>query len=185
MLVGHKRANLATTPAGSRLALLRLGCAIAVLATFVASCVGTGDRAWGSQRIAIQILDGQPTLLLYSCPEGKPITSVTVVKHDIHADTDKILWQVSRAGATPAAAERVERLTIGKSAAGYQTVTPLVGTLPSTPLDVKLTRVRPDGVVDFETSQLSATALRVDQTWFDGRRSVDLNEFMRVNRKNC
>jgi len=184
-LVGHRRTSSTSTALGALPALLRLACAMAVLATLAASCGGPGEGTWGSQNIAIALVQGQPTLLLYTCQGGNPITSVALVKHDIHADTDEVLWQVTRVPVAPSAAERMESLTIGQSAVGYRILTPLNGTLPTTSLDVELTRSHLEGIVNFKTSQLNATKLRVDQSWFGGRRSVDMNKFMSVNRKNC
>jgi hypothetical protein len=158
---------------------------LAVLATVLgcAGCFLGTDRAFGSQTIGVHLLNGSPAVLLYSCP-GHPVTTLTITKHDIHARTEEVVWEIERTSAA-AGAESVEDVPIGQAPAGYRTVVPLSAPLPPTPLDAGVTRRRPQGVVMFKVADLKEGSLRVDGSWFSQHKSVDRDRFLGVNRKNC
>ena len=115
---------------------------MAVLATVLgcAGCFLGGDRVFGSQTIGVQLVEGSPAVLLYSCP-GHPITTLTIKKHNIHSMTDEVLWKIERTSAA-SDAESVEDVTIGQTPAGYRTVVPLSAPLPTVSLDAGVTRER-------------------------------------------
>jgi hypothetical protein len=160
-----------------------IGVAALVTVLCCAGCFLGGDRVTGAQRIGIQLLDGRPAMLLYSCP-GHPVTTVTITRHDIHSQTDEVLWKIERTSAATGG-ESVEEILIGQAPAGYRTTAPLSSPLPSDSLDAGVIRDGFDGVVTFKVADLKAGMLRVDASWYSQHHSVDREHFLSVNRKNC
>ena len=169
----------------SRRSNLRLAAVVAIVGTVAAGCVGAGDRIWGAQTVALRLVDRRPSVVIYMCPGGKPITQISVTTHNIQADVDHVIWKLARTPADPAATEHVDTVTIGQPAAGFETVTALVDALPTASLDINVSRDHPEGGFTFKAADLTESSLRVERSWFGGRRSVDMNKFMSVNRKNC
>lgn len=162
---------------------------LAVVATLVAVVVlagcEQGTRSWGSQTLGVQLVAGRATVEVYTCAGGTPITAVSIVKPDIHAKDDPVLWEVVPSVPVPTRSESVVGLSTMGAVSGYRTVTPIGANLPSYALAAYVWRTRLTGFVTFKARELSASKLRVDPAWFGGKRTVDLAEFLRVNRTNC
>jgi len=160
-----------------------------VVATLVAVVVlggcEQGTRSWGSQTLGVQLVAGHATVEVYTCAGGTSITAVSIVKPDIHAKNDPVLWKVVPSLPVPTRSESVVRLSTASAVSGYRTVAPIGASLPNYALAVYVWRTRLTGFVSFKARDLSASKLRVDPAWFGGKRTVDLAEFLRVNRKNC